>query len=243
MGTAHRASSAACRARHQHRAGGDRRPAARRGLPRVPRPPDHVGGSSRTAPAGWPTHLVAAGLGCPRRARGAGRPRERPGPPRHLPAERQRVPRVHGRRVEGPGRAVQRQLPLRRRRAALPAAPTPAPPAIVVHSRFAPTLAEVLPALPRLRVDPPGRRRQRPRSAARRPAGTRTCWPRSSPERPPVDVEPRRPLHPLHRRHHGDAQGRDVAQRRRHDRVLQRFADRAHRSRTSSPRPTSGSGR
>ena len=44
-----------------------------------------------------------------------------PGPARALPLQRQRVPRGHARRVPGPGRAVQRQLPLRRRRAALPA--------------------------------------------------------------------------------------------------------------------------
>ncbi len=50
-----------------------------------------------------------------------GWPRERPGPPRHLPPQRQRVPRVHARGVQGAGRAVQRQLPLRRRGAALPA--------------------------------------------------------------------------------------------------------------------------
>ena len=40
--------------------------------------------------------------------------------------------------------------------------------------------------------------------------------------------ERRRPLHPLHRRDDRHAQGRAVAQRRRHDRVLRRLADGPH---------------
>ena len=44
-----------------------------------------------------------------------------PGPPRLLPAQRQRVPRGDARRVQGPGGAVQRELPLRGRGAPLPA--------------------------------------------------------------------------------------------------------------------------
>ena len=55
-------------------------------------------------------------------------------------------------RVQGPGGAVQRQLPLRGRGAALPAATTARPRAVVVHSAFTPTLAEVLPQLASLRV-------------------------------------------------------------------------------------------
>ena len=44
-----------------------------------------------------------------------------PGPPRPLPAQRPRVPRGDARRLRRPGGAVQRELPLRRRGAALPA--------------------------------------------------------------------------------------------------------------------------
>ena len=66
-------------------------------------------------------HLVARGLGCHTERAHLARPRVGPGPPRHLPPQRRRVPRVDARRVEGARRAVQRQLPLRRRRAALPA--------------------------------------------------------------------------------------------------------------------------
>ena len=61
------------------------------------------------------------GPGRPHRAQRARRPRVRPGPPGHLPLQRQRVPRGDDRRLQGPGGAVQRELPLRRRRAALPA--------------------------------------------------------------------------------------------------------------------------
>ena len=53
--------------------------------------------------------------------------------------------------------------------------------AIVVHSQFAPTLAEVLPDLPDLRVILQVRRRVGQRPAARAPSGTRT---RSPPRRP-----------------------------------------------------------
>ena len=61
------------------------------------------------------------GPGLPHRARRAGRPRVRPGPPRHLPSQRQRVPRGDDRVVPGPRRTVQHELPLRRGRVAVPA--------------------------------------------------------------------------------------------------------------------------
>ena len=66
-------------------------------------------------------HLIAAGLGAHGRARRPRRARERAGPPRVLPPQRQRVPRVDARRLQGPGGAVQRELPLRGRGAPLPA--------------------------------------------------------------------------------------------------------------------------
>ena len=66
-------------------------------------------------------HLIAAGLGADGRARRPRRARERAGPPGLLPPQRQRVHRGDARRLQGPGGAVQRELPLRRRGAALPA--------------------------------------------------------------------------------------------------------------------------
>ena len=89
--------------------------------------------------------------------------------------------------------------------------------------------------------DPPGRRRLGPRPAARRGRGTRTRSRRPSPDAPPSTAQPRRPLHPLHRRHHRHAQGRAVAQRRRHRRVLRRLADGVRRvDELRAPRPTAG---
>ena len=69
--------------------------------------------------AGVLPSLARAGL--PHRAVVACGPRGRSGPPRHLRLQRQRVRRVDARRMAGTRRAVQRQLPLRQGRAALPA--------------------------------------------------------------------------------------------------------------------------
>ncbi len=80
----------------------------------------------------------------PLRARRARRPRVRPGPRRPLPAQRQRVPGGDARRLQGPGRAVQRELPLRRRGAAVPAARRRRRGPSCTTPRFAPILAEVL---------------------------------------------------------------------------------------------------
>ena len=91
-----------------------------------------------------------------------------------LPLQRQRVPRGDARRVQGPGRAVQRQLPLRRRGAALPAQRRAGARASCTTRAFAPTLAEVLPDLPDLERADPGRRRLRQRAAPAARSTTRT---------------------------------------------------------------------
>ena len=131
---------------------------------------------------------------------------------------------AHARRLQGPGRAVQRQLPLRRRGAALPAATTPGREGIVFHSTFAPTARRGAPRPARrstvlLQVDDDSGRRP----ARRAPSGTRTHSPAQLARRScRSSGQPRRPLHPLHRRHHRHAQGRAVAPgrhlRRRHGR-------------------------
>ena len=80
-----------------------------------------------TAAAASPPTCGSRGLGAVTERAGAGRPRVGPGPPRHLPLQRQRVHRVDARRLASTGGAVQRQLPLRRGRAALPARQRPLP--------------------------------------------------------------------------------------------------------------------
>ena len=132
---------------------------------------------------------------------GAGAVGVAPRPRGPLPPQRPRVPRGHARRLEGPGRRRQRQLPLRGRRAALRAAPTAGAAAVVFHGAFAATLAEVLPDLPAVAAAAPGRRRLGAPPAAGRRRATRTPWPRPRPVAP-VGPVARRPLHPLHGRHH-----------------------------------------
>ena len=89
--------------------------------------PLHVGRHPRPhAPAGRGAARARARLSSRarqrRRLRQAARELgERAGPHRPLPVQRQRVPRGHARRLQGALRAVQRQLPLRRRGAAVPA--------------------------------------------------------------------------------------------------------------------------
>ena len=184
-------------------------------------------------------HLVRGGAGCPRRAELAGRPRERTGPPGVLPPQRQRVPRGDAGRLQGPGRALQRQLPLRRRGAPLPARRRRArgdrvPQRVRRSAGRGPTRP------PRPRGPAAGRRRQRCRSAPGRASGTRRRWPPPVPTAPPVERTPRRPLHPLHRRHHRHAQGRALAAgrhlRRRHGRPEPRRPARSGPASTRSRR-------
>ena len=116
------------------------------------------------------------------------------------------------------------------------AAPTAAPRAVVYHGAFAATLAEVLPDLPAvgllLQVDDatgadllPGAVRYEDALAAATPAVPRG----------PVA---RRPLHPLHRRDDGHAQGHAVAPGR-----LPRHRARRHRHRGRDRRRRPGPGR
>ena len=79
---------------------------------------------STTARVGSPTTCSAAGLGCHHRTRGTCRARERPGPPRDLPPQRQRVPGDDARGIQGTRRIAERQLPLRRRGTAATSSPT-----------------------------------------------------------------------------------------------------------------------
>ena len=115
--------------------------------------------------------------------------------------------------------------------------------AVVVHSTFAPTLAEVLPDVPAPAARAPGPRRQRPRPAcpARQwyeaGAGRRQC------RRPPVDALAGRPLHPVHRRHDRHAEGRAVASGRRVAGVLRRAPRPPRRPRRRRPRPPRPPGR
>ena len=126
-------------------------------------------GPAWSAPTGWPQVLHAAGLGAHRERAELARLGVRAGPPRPLPPQRHRVPRGHARRLRGPGRALQRELPLRGRGARATCSPTARARAIVYHSSFAPTLEAVRPDLPDLEVllqvpDASGAR-----AAARRP--------------------------------------------------------------------------
>ena len=106
-------------------------------------------------------------------------------------------------------RAVQRELPLRRRGAALPVSTTRDARAVVYHARFAPMLARIRARLPQVRLwlqvadesgEPllPGALDYEAALAAATPA-------------PPRGPLARRPLHPLHRRHDGHAEGRALA--------------------------------
>ena len=79
------------------------------------------GPRSPTAPAGWPRCWPVPASACgPTLPTLVGwRRGNRPRPRGPLPPQRPRVPRGHARRLEGSGRRRQRQLPLRRHRAAL----------------------------------------------------------------------------------------------------------------------------
>ncbi len=90
--------------------------------------------------------------------------------------------------------------------------------------QFAPTLAELLPELPDLRVI-----LQVPDDSGNDLLPGATWYEDALASAVTVPsagrVERRRPLHPLHRRHDRDAEGRHVAQRRRDGRVLRRVED------------------
>ena len=164
-----------------------------------------------------------AGSRLPRRALRAAALGERPGPPRRLPAQRQRVPRGDARRVQGPRRAVQRQLPLRRRGARLPAERRRRPTAIVYHARSRRRWPRCCRSCPAAR-----RSCRSPTTSANAllpgaPSTTRRRSPRASRSAAGRSAVARRPLHPLHRRHDGHAEGRAVAPGRHLRRALRRL--------------------
>ena len=94
--------------------------------------------------------------------------------------------------------------------------------AVVVHSQFAPDARRGAARPPEPARHPPGAPTSRGNDLLPGAVWYEDALAAASADRPAVRVEPRRPLHPLHRRHHGHAQGRAVAQRRRQRRVLRR---------------------
>ena len=133
-----------------------------------------------------------------------------PGPRGPGPVQRQRVPRGDAGLVPGPRGPVQRQLPLRRRGAAVPAQRRQAPghdPALLAgpdagRGAAHPGLAARGAAPGRGRIGPP----PPPRGGLVR-GGAGRILARGTAGR----ALPRRPLRPLHGGHHGHAQGRAVA--------------------------------
>ena len=97
-------------------------------------------------------YLRGRGLGCHQERARAAELRVRPGPRRPLPLQRQRVPRGHGRRLQGARRAVQRQLPLRRGRARSTCSTTPTPRARSTTPASRPTWQRIRAELPHLEV-------------------------------------------------------------------------------------------
>ena len=171
-----------------------------------------------------------------------GRRRRSSGQGGAVPLQRPRVPRVDVRPLQGRARPGQHQLPLHRRRAGVP-----------VDQR-----RRRRGDLPRL-VRRPGRTGAPPGAGGSRPGCT---WPTRA-ARParlghrrtrrrrvsastrtwrPVGTQRRRPVHPLHRRHDRDAEGRDVAPgRRRRQPRRRRPAVRCPRSRRPPPWPSAWS--
>ena len=142
--------------------------------------------------------------------------------------------------------AVQRQLPLRRRGAALPPARLGSPRRSSTTPRFAPMLAEIRDQAARAGAPPPGRRRARARPLLDGARGLRGGARRGRPRPARRPALPRRPLHPLHRRHHRHAQGRAVAParhlRRGHGRAALRRRRGPPRPRRRSSRPAPAAG-
>ncbi len=100
---------------------GDRRRRPRTHVHRVPRSAPQLRRRDRADPAARPRPPRPRPRRSPRGPDRARRARVAPGSPGHLRLQRQRVPRGDARRVQGPGRAGERELPLRRRGAPLPA--------------------------------------------------------------------------------------------------------------------------
>ena len=129
------------------------------------------------------------GLRRPRRALTPGRPRVGPGPPGPLPLQRQRIPRGHARRLQGPGGPLQRQLPLRRGGAALPAEATPRPGASSTTPPSPPSWRRSSPSSP---ISSCSSRwpTSRATPCCRGPSTTRRPWPRPRPSSRPSTRSP-----------------------------------------------------
>ena len=97
-------------------------------------------------------YLRGRGLGCHQERGDAAELRVRPGPPRHLSLQLPRVPRGDGRRLQGARRAVQRQLPLRRRRARSTCSTTPTRARSSTTPASRPTSQRIRAELPNLEV-------------------------------------------------------------------------------------------
>ena len=113
--------------------------------------------------------------------------------------------------LQGPGRAVQRQLPLRRGGAALPADRLAGRGRSSTTRRSRRRSPRSAPSCPTLDGADPGRRRVGQRRCCPAPSTTRSALAGVDPDRPAVEPLARRPLHPLHGRHDRHAQGRAVA--------------------------------
>ena len=143
--------------------------------------------------------LISQGLGCHQERAGSAELRIGPDPSRPLSLQRQRVPRRHGRRVQGTRRALQRQLSLRRERADLPAQRRGLPRAHLPRP-FRADVAEDPQRVAAPQGAAAGGRRVRQRAAARSRRLRRGATPvlrRAAGAR----MVRRRSLHPLHRRH------------------------------------------
>ena len=185
---------------------------------------------------GLARYLTSVGLGCHTERDAARRPRIRSGSPRDLPAQRQRVPRGDDGQLPRQGGSVQRQLPLRLRRARLPA-----------HR-----LERAGPGVPR-RVRPARGRDPRPPSSPPSPdSGGRRLRQRTAARGRRLRDHPghagavgwtahavgRRSVHPVHRRHHRNAEGRALAPAR-HLPVFDGRAPMGRRARSPPPTPSS----
>ena len=208
-----------------HRRGGARPP-----VPDPGRPGRHVGRARRP------------------RQRARRRPRRRraraPGQGGVLPLQLPGVPRGHRRRVQGPLRAGQHELPLRPRRdpATCSTTPTPRPSSSTPRSPSCSRASAT--GCPRCGAGTSWP--TRPAPARTGPCRTSRSSSSGADARRAAEPQRRRPAVPLHRRHHRHAEGRDVApgrpvqrpRRRRQRRCSASRRRRASRRSRRGRRPT-----
>ena len=153
---------------------------------------------------------------------------------RVVPLQRERVQRGRLRDVQDARRPRQRELPLPRGRARVPPRQLRRRGAAVPRRAGRPRRQGARPCPEREALDPGGRRQ--------RAAGLRGAV-RAAARRARADgahrAQRRRPLLPLHRRHHRHAQGRDVAQRGPLRRARRGYVS-ARRQEPAGPRPRHG---